>query len=97
MRINRHDDSQRSGRLVTQPVHPTATPVPVNSLYEKQLTAPAPADRRLRAVVGAFVVSTGVAAGVAAGYVRRRLSPRFRNLQKTGCKMLLKEPYPRAA
>ena len=93
MRINRHDDSQRSGRLVTQPVHPTATPVPVNSLYEKQLTAPAPADRRLRAAVGAFVVSTGVAAG----YVRRRLSPRFRDLQKTGCKMLLKEPYPRAA
>ena len=93
MRIHRHDDSQRSGRLVTQPVHPTATPVPVNSLYEKQLTAPAPADRRLRAAVGAFVVSTGVAAG----YVRRRLSPRFRNLPITGCKMLLKEPYPRAA
>ena len=46
--MNRHDDSQRSGRLVTQPVRPTpCTSSPrANSLYEKQLTAPA--DRPVR-------------------------------------------------
>ena len=42
---------------------------PGNSLYQKQLTAPA--DPSVRAAVGAFAVSTGVAAG----YMWRRLSP----------------------
>ena len=38
MRMNRHDDSQRSGRLVNVTGGPAP---PSNSLYEKQLTPPA--------------------------------------------------------
>ena len=67
--MKHHADSQRSDRLaVMQPVRPPARRLTFRT--KKQLTAPA--DRRLRAAAGAFVVSTGVAAG----YVRRRLSPR---------------------
>ena len=53
----------RSGRLAQWPVGAVAgaPPVPRNSLYEKQLTAPA--DRRVRNPAHAVAFSTGVAAG----------------------------------
>ena len=75
MRMNRHDDSQRSGRLVTQPVRPTQPPS--NSLYEKQLTAPAgrPADRPLRDPAHAVAFTAAVAIG-GAGSVHRRTGMR---------------------
>ena len=67
MRMNRHDDSQRSGRLV----RPTTTPV--NSSYEKQLTAPA--DRPVRDPARAGAFTTAVAIG-GAGSVHRRTGMR---------------------
>ena len=71
MRMNRHDDSQRSGRLVTQPVRPTQPPS--NSLYEKQLTAPA--DRPLRDPAHAVAFTAAVTVG-GAGSVHRRTGMR---------------------
>ena len=57
--MKRHDDSQRSDRLVvTQPVHPAP---PRNSLLEKALTAQA--DRPLRAPAHAVASTTAVAIG----------------------------------
>ena len=72
MRMNRHDDSQRSGRLVTQPAAAYHPPLS-NSLYEKQLTAPAdrPHGDPARAVAGATVVAIG-----GAGSVHRRTGMR---------------------
>ena len=69
MRMNRHDDSQRSGRLVTQPA--AAYPPPSNSLYEKQLTAPADRPQGDPAVAVATVVAIG-----GAGSVHRRTGMR---------------------
>ena len=69
MRMNRHDDSQRSGRLVTQPA--AAYPPPSNSLYEKQLTAPADRPQGDPAVAVATVVAIG-----SDGYVHRRTGMR---------------------
>ena len=71
MRMNRHDDSQRSGRLVTQPA--AAYPPPSNSLYEKQLTAPA--DRPVHDPAHAVAFTTAVAIG-GAGSVHRRTGMR---------------------
>ena len=51
MPMNRHHDSQRSDRLVTQPLRPTPPPPQHNSLYHKQLTAPA--ERLVRALAHA--------------------------------------------
>ena len=77
MRMERHDDSQRSGRLaVTQPVHPTRIlPPPVPFRTDKQLTAPA--DRRVResAHAGAFTTAVAIAIG-GAGSVHRRTGVR---------------------
>ena len=61
MRMKRHDDSQRGGRLaVTQPVYPALPLYPANHFSnrqaEKQLTAPA--DRG----AGAFAFTTAVVA-----------------------------------
>ena len=69
--MNHHDDSQRSGRLVTPPVRPTRPPS--NSLYEKQLTAPA--DRPARDPAHAVAFTAAVAAG-GAGSVHRRTGMR---------------------
>ena len=72
MRMNRHDDSQRSGRLVTQPPRGLPPP-PSNSLYEQQL--PAPADRPQGDPARAVAVATVVAIG-GAGSVHRRTGMR---------------------
>ena len=66
--MNRRDDSQRRGRLVTQPG--AAYSLPSNSLYEKQLTVPAdrPHGDPARAVA---VVAIG-----GAGSVHRRTGMR---------------------
>ena len=71
MRMNHHDDSQRSGRLVTQPVRPTLPPS--NSLYENQLTAPA--DRPVRDPAHAVAFTAAGAIG-GAGSVHRRTGMR---------------------
>ena len=75
VRMNRHDDSQRSGRLVTQPVRPTpCTSSPrANSLYEKQLTAPA--DRPVRTPAHAVAFTTAATLG-GAGSVHRQTGMR---------------------
>ena len=64
MPMNRHHDSQRSDRLVTQPLRPT--PPQHNSLYHKQLTAPA--ERLVRALAHAV--------GMRAATLRPRCSGR---------------------
>ena len=68
MPMNRHHDSQRSDRLVTQPSRPTPPPPPPqhNSLYHKQLTAPA--ERLVRALAHAV--------GMRAATLRPRCSGR---------------------
>ena len=71
MRMNRHDDSQRSGRLVTQLAR--STPHPPTFRTEKQLTAPA--DRPVRDPAHAVAFTTAVAIG-GAGSVHRRTGMR---------------------
>ena len=71
-----HDDSQRSGRLVTQPVSPPPPRPPLttsNSLYENQLTAPAESSRTRPRACGRL--HRAVAIG-GAGSVHRRTGMR---------------------
>ena len=70
MRMNRHDDSQRSGR----PGHPTVPPPPVNSLCDKQLTAPADCPVRDPARADAFTAAVAIGS---AGSVHRRTGMRI--------------------
>ena len=109
MPMNRHHDSQRSDRLVTQPLRPT--PPQHNSLYHKQLTAPA--ERLVRALAHAVGMRAAtlrprcsgrrpVTRGRRGLLILRRMTLSFTTPCRSlpthrRCKMILKEPHARAA
>ena len=92
--MKRHDDRQRSDRLVvTQPLQAPSLRT------EKQLTAPA--DRPVRAFAHLVPFTTaasvrGAGSAIAEPHPKQTTSV-LSNLRKEEVKMILKEPWARAA